>query len=345
MNKSVIALLAASAFGTAFADTSLTPYILVDVGASSTTTTGKNGTGLVFKDSVSRASKFGLKADADLGNGLKGFLVIEEGISPNGNDSGGLNGVTNRVGKVGITGSFGTVAIGNQWGPYDNSTGYGDAQDYNRFSAYATMLNSGAHWDGGNGTPSGSTRGSIQYTSPSMNGFTFEANYAPEKVNGNANNLSSYGFDVVYMGGPLMVTAAIDHTPTRYSNVGWGSSSLGYANAWKVEGAYDFGPASLTAAFIGAKVNETALGSDRDSGYSLGVKVPRGKWTFALGAGSVKTSGDDMNQTTSSLGAQAHFAYNKNLTFYVGARTDKTSPVTGVSSTTNKFGAGLVAAF
>jgi predicted porin len=79
-------------------------------------------------DIASRASRFGVKASEDLGNGMKAFVNMEWGTDTldGGNNvtaSVTASGTTNvqftaRDANMGISGDFGTVAIGRMGGPH-----------------------------------------------------------------------------------------------------------------------------------------------------------------------------------------------------------------------------------
>ena len=72
-------------------------------------------------------SRFGLKGDMDLGNGMTAFGHYEFGVdATNGaifNTQGGKNNGGNRLGYAGVKGGFGKVALGRQWSPSYLSTG------------------------------------------------------------------------------------------------------------------------------------------------------------------------------------------------------------------------------
>lgn len=72
-------------------------------------------------------SRFGLKGDMDLGNGMTAFGHYEFGVdATNGaifSTQGGKNNGGNRLGYAGIKGGFGKVALGRQWSPSYLSTG------------------------------------------------------------------------------------------------------------------------------------------------------------------------------------------------------------------------------
>lgn len=362
MKKTLVALAALASIGSAFADApTIVPYARLDIGLQSITDDsagkGKDTGGLVGADSVYNTSLWGIKGETDLGSGMKGFAQVEQKFSAN--SSAGLSGTVDsttgdvkgsaRVGKIGLSGGFGTIAIGSQWGPYDNIT-IGDAQNYNGFSPYGKQLNAGAHGDNGNGAVNGQTSASIQYTSPSYGGLVFEVNYAPKKATKTTNNdtdVSSWGADVQYTAGPLAVAAAVDHTLSSDSNVGAALvNTTDYSNAWLINGSYNLGVVSVFAAFNGATTS-TIAGSDKDTGWSLGVSYPVGQWTLSASVAGLKTSGDDaaFNYKTDSYGAQGLYAFNKQFTGYVGFISTKTTPDVGSSTTINKFGTGLTMSF
>jgi len=86
------------------------------------------GTGGTDVDSIaSRASRFGVKASEDLGNGMKAFVKMEWGTDTldGGSDTQLTSGTgsfttqfTARDANMGISGDFGTVAIGRMGGPH-----------------------------------------------------------------------------------------------------------------------------------------------------------------------------------------------------------------------------------
>lgn len=336
MKKSLVALAVLASIGSAFAQdkTTFTPYARLDVGVQSLTATGAAGDGLVAGYAIYNSQNWGIKGATDLGGGLKGFARVEYKL---------FTAVGNpRLANLGISGDFGKITLGTVWGPYDNVAAYGDAQDYNGFSAYATVVNSGVHWDNGNGGMSGSTTGSIQYTSPSYGGFVYEIGYAPSKSAG--KDTSAFGVNFVYSGGPLTVAGVYDRTPTSVNNVAAASADA-KTTAWRLDGSYDLGKVTVLGTVFGADASGTALGSDKDNGYALSIKVPVNKWTMSGGFGSVKTSGNDLNRTVSSFGMQALYSFNSNFTGYVGYMSTKTEPTVGASSTGTKFGSGLTMSF
>jgi len=359
MKKTLIALAALASIGSAFAADApaaptITPYVQLDIGLINTTKTGAADSTTVA-DHGYNGTHFGVKTASDLGGGLSVNAQLEEGFNSQDPANGFTGtGVSNRVAKIGITGSFGAVDVGTVWGPYDNVTQ--EAMNYNKFSPYGNMLNSGAHGDNGVGNSAGSTVGSIQYTTPTMSGVTATINYAPKKDATTNSDLSMAAFDVTYVAGPLNVALAYEHAPSIYENDnvsatnpnGVPAGSTAYSNAWHISGLYDLKTVLLSAAVSGATVDGVlnGAGTDKDTGYSLSAAVPMGQWTPSFGVASVKTSGDNLNQTTTAYGVQALYAWSKAATFYVGYKSAKTTFVSGAAdSTATFFATGLTLSF
>ncbi|MES9905069.1 MAG: porin [Sedimenticola sp.] len=91
--------------------------------AADTTLYGKINNSVVHTDAVGtaanwdvkdNASRVGIKASEDLGNGMTALLQFE--FKADSDTASGIYG--GRLGYVGLSGGFGTVLLGQQWGPY-----------------------------------------------------------------------------------------------------------------------------------------------------------------------------------------------------------------------------------
>ena len=86
MKKSLIALAALAAVGSASAQSSVTLYGVVDIGYGSHTTTTRDGSGSIrtrgVMDGANAGNRIGFRGTEDLGGGLKANFVVEQGISP-----------------------------------------------------------------------------------------------------------------------------------------------------------------------------------------------------------------------------------------------------------------------
>lgn len=111
--KSAIALVIASTAATAVAETKLygrfrAAVVCTDTGADSDDCNLEN-----------RSSRWGIKADEDLGNGMTAFGRYEFGV----NLDTGTHASTghNRLSYVGLKGDFGEFSIGTRWSPFYNN--------------------------------------------------------------------------------------------------------------------------------------------------------------------------------------------------------------------------------
>lgn len=361
MKKTLIALAALAAFGTASAEVTL--YGKVDLGISNNKTDGKDDAGVQVTANNYESSRFGIKGSTNLSTGIKGFFQVESKFdAANGNlskfRSNGSNGSLTaedgvgfgRVAKLGIQGSFGTVSAGLDWTPYDNA--WTDALEYNGFSAASAAFYSGVHGDNGN-NGRGNASGMIQYATNDMNGFNAVFMVAPSKTTADnsttpaavtiasGTDTTYYGLGLNYAKGPLVVQFATEHTPNYVANAG----VAGNTDAWILTGSYDLNVAKVSLQL--ERANASGIG--KDSGYGLGVSIPvAAKTTFALGYAYEKVELQNSNTagSTQSLGAQVVYAVTDAAAVYVGARKTTVSSVnssdTGTNDTnSNIFAAGL----
>ncbi|MBS7836947.1 porin [Wohlfahrtiimonas chitiniclastica] len=178
MKKSlvVVALAGAMAFTAASAETVL--YGSIRLGAEvqknhysfdeKTDVLKKNKRGLQMEDFGSR---LGLKGSEDLGNGTKVIYQLEWGFNGMNGDANG-EGFKNRLAYVGLTGDWGTVALGRQNNPFTESLNAGTIAD--EFNGNYTSALRIATGEVAFGAPMPTRVGnSIAYVSPSFSGFSF----------------------------------------------------------------------------------------------------------------------------------------------------------------------------
>ncbi|MBS7824712.1 porin [Wohlfahrtiimonas chitiniclastica] len=228
MKKSlvVVALAGAMAFTAASAETVL--YGSIRLGAEVqknhfNAENEMNKRGLQMKDFGSRV---GLKGSEDLGNGTKVIYQLEWGFDGMAGGQKGQAGF-NRLAWLGLTGDWGTVALGRQNNPFTESLNAGTiADEFNGDYTSALRIATGAVFadqDAGKKTSEGfitaggpmDTRvgNSIAYVSPSFSGFSFTVagiakapdvkadkyGVYPNTAYNSANNKSK-GFDIYTVG-------------------------------------------------------------------------------------------------------------------------------------------------
>lgn len=103
-------------------------------------------------------SRLGVKGSEDLGNGLKAIFQYEWATQTTEGGS-TQTGFTNRLGYVGLTGAFGTAAIGRQWTPYYGAVGKTDIMNAPS-AGFRNHLNTFR------------TGNAVVYNSPNMGGFS-----------------------------------------------------------------------------------------------------------------------------------------------------------------------------
>ena len=264
MKKTLIALAALAAFGTASAQSTVTISGNLAAGfAGDTTSAGVKTGGYGFD-----TTNITLSVVEDLGGGLTayGSMSIEnfqEDVATNG------NGVT-----LGLRGGFGSVAFssaeGSDFLPVDGLTASSDSSDADRIT-YTTPTMSGCtfaltHQDAiDGGTVVSSTMSSI-------------AALHPAEIDADARGVSSVlTGSVNYTVGPVAIDAL--HADFQGSTI---------ASRTGVRGAYDFGMAKITYGMM--KQKNVASGTDVTE-TGLTVAAPLGPVTASYSYATSKTEG------------------------------------------------------
>lgn len=238
MQKKLIALAVAGlAAAPAFAQSNVTIYGLVDVGAewASSGAGGNRGSDFRIQSGQQAGSRLGFKGQEDLGNGLSAIWTLEMGLSldngqstlhgANGGDTGANNvqNVTNgsaifqRQAFAGLkSNSLGQLTFGRQYTPF-----YAVKASTDPFAlGLGGTLNNLMGYVPGNADR---LNNFALYVSPSFAGFTFGAGYSTgQENNSNANNLGgnsyeagrTFGALAQYANGPLYVGLAYHNART-----------------------------------------------------------------------------------------------------------------------------------
>ncbi|MDO4795337.1 MAG: porin [Brachymonas sp.] len=282
MKKSLIAVAALAAVGAASAQSSVTLYGVVDAGYGvervknkvttvtgnvSATTASRTRTAGLISGGLS-GSRWGLKGQEDLGNGLSAVFNVEAGFN---STNGAFNaGGFNRRSVVGLKGSFGQVLLGRDYTPVDSIAG-----DYQAISkvtedeltkGFNTGRYSGVHYSG-------------EFGGVGVNAFIgYDDKKTTSATGMTRTRAEGYGVGVSYSGGPVTVGAAVQQfrdknaTTTTRKNTEYG-----------VGATYDFTAAKLYAHYL---ANDGAHADSRHEKpmqqFGVGVTVPFG--AFTLGA-------------------------------------------------------------
>ena len=321
MKKTLIAIAAIAAMGAASAGP--TVYGVVDVSLNSTSGGGAASQTAVADNGYS-TSRFGVKGDMDLGDGLKGIYMYETTVpitTPGSITWGG------RGAYAGVTGAFGTVTVGRSFTPYAISL-FNDAMEYDNLSAYWTINDQiGIHSD--NVWQSKA----ISYATPSLNGLSINAMVSPGGDATTTTGASNYtGLGATYGLGKLNLTA------------GWESNKTGSTGstvtASNVGAAYAFG--ALTASAAVQKADNGA--NQQDSGWIVSVAAPlSGKYSVQAGYASVTTNGTS-NVNTTTLNAVGGATLTSTNLVLVNDMTASARLYAGVYTVTNTAAANSTGA-
>jgi predicted porin len=243
MKKSLIAL-AALAATSAFAQSSVTMYGVVDVAYGTHKTTNLNGTVATksagVMDGSYAGSRIGFRGTEDLGGGLKANFLIEQGIAPTAADGfnkrtgsafhqvdGGSSisaytTGTNRQTFAGVSGGFGEVRVGYQYTNSYDLVAFNDLSRsefvgggfQNGTSGFVPGTSLSAH-------ANGTRANAITYISPKIGALTIKAqlgqgtgrkemsNNSAAGVNGAKEANNDYtSLMAVYAQGPVFLAAA-----------------------------------------------------------------------------------------------------------------------------------------
>ncbi len=234
-------------------------------------------------DVEDQSSRLGVKGSEDLGNGLKAIYQYEFDVDAA--DDGTFSG---RLAYVGLSGGFGTMAIGRQWLPYYGSVDKIDVYDVNSM----------------NDTYLGPTRtgNAISYISPNFSGFSAKLALIVSDEGGlqSGDAITQLGDDTVdawnlsadYNNGPLSVGASyltfegdIDtdlwgiagsykfgdmfKLIAQYEDFDSGDADID-ADEWTIMGLFYFGNNTITGSY--GSVDVDVSGSDDDDQWVLGFK-------------------------------------------------------------------------
>jgi len=193
-------------------------------------------------------SSLTISANEDLGSGMKAFVVLESGFTQNGDSGNGGNGsLFSRESKIGLSGEFGTLALGQQLSPYILSHAVTQAGTPGNFWVNRIIMGGGLNAAAvGSGTGAFQKGGffianAVQYTTPSIAGWT--ASLMTNTANGAKD-------------GAMAATTTDADKYTAYNisgSVGGINLSGGYQNrkntysSYVVGGTYGIGDATIGA--------------------------------------------------------------------------------------------------
>lgn len=296
MKKTLLAMAAVAAAGSAFAQSSVTLYGIADIWV------GKQNQVVTLPNTITKGkvqagsggvntSRWGVKGSEDLGGGLKATFNFESAVNLG-------NGATNarmfdRQANVGMAGGFGTVKVGRSWNALDDMFGAANSGFDSELAAQRVWLNS----------YTGAADAQIHYATPDFNGFNAAVS---TQLNGNSANGASKvsAFNVTYTGGPV------------YVGVGYENDKGTGQKGTMINGSYDLGMAKL----LGSVYNTKGAAGLKINSYQIGADVPLSSGiTVSVGYAASKPNGGNTN---SAFSAAAAYSLSKRTTLYAGARME-----------------------
>ena len=260
MKKTFLALAVLGAFaGTASAQSNVTIYGVVDAGI--THENGAAGSVTKLATGVQSGNRIGFKGSEDLGGGTKVNFQLENGFNA---DTGSIRqggALFGRQAYVGFSGSFGAVNAGRQYNPVFIALDSIDPFGTGLTGSSTNLMASGANGDV-------RTNNSLTYSSPDMNGFSFNGMYGLGEVAGDSSKSRYYALSVAYAKGPVAAYLAYDNANN--------ATNTNSTKLLLVGGTYNFGPATLHLAYETEK--DDAAMNYRD--WMVGVSAPVGSGTI-----------------------------------------------------------------
>ena len=361
MKKSLVALAAMSVIGAVSAQSTVTLYGLADAyvgserigggtynaltgvqvtpNANGTTNTVVNSGGQ--NGSRQNGSRWGLRVSEDLGGGLAAIAQFESGfdIDTGASAQGALFG---RQAFVGLKSGFGTVALGRQYGPYDDMKGTLSLQGNNPFDATGGGVNGTVYgpgigaWVGYNPR----VNNSIKFQSNNYSGLSFSAIYGMgEDKSTNVSASSTFGIGAMYANGPITVGLV-------HQNEGFTRSATNGKNELEntlLAGAYDFGVAKLGGGYNEARVRANGTADPKSKEWFIALSAPLGATTLKAQYARSKQNFGSVSYENDSIGLDAVYDFSKRTSAYVGynATTFDQAGPTGGDLKNRRFGVGL----
>ena len=317
MKKSLIALAVLAAAGAASAQSSVTLYGRLDAGLVSAKDqiSGDGVTRTKLDSNVLNNSLWGFKGTEDLGGGLAANFVLEQGFSVDTGANANNDRAFHRQATVGLSGSFGSVALGRNYPAYDSLRGMTNNTADTNMAVTGDVWNAGATYKA-DGSIDKSTdytnrvNNSVRFDSAVYNGFSGAVSYGfGENKAAGKESTDNLSLHVKYANGPLLVgyghqtEHAATGADTKYN---------------LVAGAYDFGVAKLSAGF-----NKGKRAASEDTEYQIGVSAPFGATTVYFGYANSKNETLDgaTIEKRSGFDLAATYALSKRTTAYAGYKT------------------------
>jgi len=331
MKQKLIALAIASALSApAFADTAN-----VNVYGKAFLTFDQRDPGTPGSTSVMRvntnASRFGVKGEEALGDGLAALYQFEVEMDADGSVGNGL--AKTRNSGLGLKGGFGQVVLGIWDTPF--KVAHNAIELFDNTSDWSAINVIGKSQGTNYNTRQ---KNMVQYWSPKMGGLQAAVMYSPDEARTTTSNKSILSMSATYSQDALYAAAAYE-SRNDASVTGTTDSAL------RVVGKYDLGDAWVGAMIENIKTNVTATTSVTGNNLELVGAFRMGASSIAASfakAGSTAISpapANDVNQLTLKYAYQ----FSKRTEAFAAYASQKTNGTTSVTATT--IGGGMIHSF
>lgn len=331
LSAMAIALTAAS---NAQAQSSVTLYGLIDAGVSyvnHSTVTGGSSKNIKYDDGVAQGSRWGIKGNEDLGDGLRALFVLENGFSSGTGIAGQGGAEFGRQAYVGLSKrDVGAVTFGRQ---YVFST---DFLSLYSNGGQTVAGNYGFHINDVDQLTSGRINNAVKFTSADFHGLTFGAMYgfsnqagafagAPTTTTGGVTTTGSsraYSLGANYKHGSFAIGAAL--TDIRYPGLASPTFSTTIANVatggtkdlqtFGLGSSYQFGAATVYGLWTHTRFEPVSGAESKLNNFDLG-----GKYRFTHAATAA------LGYTFENLSGATHGNWHQvdaSLDYALSARTD-----------------------
>jgi Outer membrane protein (porin) len=289
--------------GTAYAQSSVTLYGIIDAGFLVNNNVGGSR---LYALSQANSSRFGLKGAEDLGGGLQAIFDIENGFSSSTGALGQGGLIFGRKAYVGLnSATWGTLTAGRQYSVSNDFT--------SAFASGADWAASGLSYgtraaDVDNVDTTNRIQNAVKYETPIFGGFQFGGLYSLGGQAGSVTKNEVIDVSASYTNGPVKVGAGYtfvkDPYYATYGDQGNSSASAtgtndninnkiygGYASAGSQQiivagGSYALGPATIGVLYSNAQFGN--LGTVAAGGAISAPKYSSGTATFNSGEVNVK---------------------------------------------------------
>ena len=293
MKRSLIAMAAVLAAGTAFAQSSVQVYGRVNTSVERQKVSGTDAEYVMQNNS----SRWGIRGTEDLGGGLKGLFLLESGF---GSDDGALTqagAIFGRESWVGVEGNFGRVRLGNMGA----TAAYYATADYISMHNHDTGTSSDALY-----LFPGFKQNTISYNTPSFGGLVVETQFGLKE--GGAKNTAQIVAN--YDRGPLHLGASYLQGPTTVDG-----TTFNGGKEYGLRALYELGPVTVGAYFIRNNLDDSTDGTPdaKRNAYRLAAMYTFGGSEIHANVGYADKFKVGGTKIDDSDAMQYTVAYNYNL--------------------------------